>query len=615
MDLSDAVGLKILSRYLIISTSDMKERTWKFQQMEETTGISIDNDKLSGKKYYGTTYSTWGNPLDVSKNAWTYYDTDGRYSSYSNTENWKETTASLDEYTGYEDVRVRFVVGYNTYSMSYYNSFFRLDDVTTTVLEADQNFATETVTIDSISYKESESVSFFATNKFKPSTAGLNVGDTVGISINVPGNENDEDKSNQRVVVFREVKYVIFSDDFEGADKGWTTGKVQYGTSDWDVRSRSAASGSNSMDSGFRNSNQVPSDTYVATPALDLSLPVEAEIQMKIAYYAYYTYDGFQAQISEDGGNTWSMITPVGGYPNSIYNYAYYGNPLRGQPAYTYYGSSTGFTYSPGSNAFIDVKFNLNEYTGNDNVMFRWVAGWSSLSKGPSYFNSFLRIDDFAVTGLVYTDNVGVTGIDLPDPIGVDETVSLSTSVVNAGINNQTAGAAKLRLQLGPMGIATYDSSDDLEDYTATSDAESAGWTMTDKECNTTYGTCSSWGSPAGFTIVADGDDVTAFGPEDGEFEMYYSGGSTATTTPTLNFADAENDLKLTLKHRYNFDYYSGMSTAYNGGQVLISTDDGDNWELFTPEVDILEQCIITHFMLIHYTTKQDSFTAVIVQV
>ena len=31
---------------------------------------------------------------------------------------------------------------------------------------------------------------------------------------------------------------------------------------------------------------------------------------------------------------------------------------------------------------------------------------------------------------------------------------------------------------------------------------------MTDKECNTTYGTCASWGSPAGFTIVAD-DDVT----------------------------------------------------------------------------------------------------------
>ena len=41
------------------------------------------------------------------------------------------------------------------------------------------------------------------------------------------------------------------------------------------------------MDSGYRNSNPTPSDTYVSTPALDLGLPVEAELQMKISYYAY----------------------------------------------------------------------------------------------------------------------------------------------------------------------------------------------------------------------------------------------------------------------------------------------------------------------------------------
>ena len=582
MDLSDAVGLEMSFKisynfyfryegaYLEVSTDG--GNNWEY----------ISNDKLSGKKYYGTTYTTWGNPLVTSRDAWTYYDTDGRYSSYSNTENWKETTATLDEYTGYDDVRLRFVVGYNTYSMSYYNAFFRVDDVSFTALEADETFATETKTIDSLDFKASESVSFFNENKFKPSAEGLKVGDTVGISINVPGNDNDEDKTNQRVVVFREVKYVIFSDDFEGADQGWTSGEVQYGTSDWAVRSITASSGANSMDSGYRNSNPVPSDTYVSTPALDLGLPVEAELQMKIAYYGYYTYDGYQAQISDDGGSTWSMITPIGGYPNNIYNYAYYGNPLRGQPAYTFYGSSTGFTSSPDSNKYIDVKFNLDAYTGQDDIMFRWVAGWSSIPTGYGFYNSFLRFDDFAVTGLVYNDNVGVSALELPDPIGIDETVALSTTVINAGINNQTAGAAKVRLQLGPMGLATYDTSDDIE-YTSVSEAAAAGWSMTDKVCNTTYGTCTSWGSPAGFTIVADGD-TTALGPEDGEFEMYYSGGTTETTTPTLNFADAESDLKLTLKHRYNFDYYSGMSTAYNGGQVLISTDDGDNWELFTPE-------------------------------
>ena len=63
---------------------------------------------------------------------------------------------------------------------------------------------------------------------------------------------------------------------------------------------------------------------------------------------------------------------------------------------------------------------------------------------GYGFYNSFLRFDDFAVTGLVYNDNVGVSAIELPDPIGIDDTVALSTTVINAGINNQTAGAAKL---------------------------------------------------------------------------------------------------------------------------------------------------------------------------
>ena len=156
MDLSDAVGLEMSFKisynfyfryegaYLEVSTDG--GNNWQY----------VDNDKLTGKKYYGTTYTTWGNPLDTSRNAWTYYDTDGRYSSYSNTENWRETTATLDEYTGYEDVRLRFVVGYNTYSMSYYNAFFRVDDVSFTALEADETFATETQTIDSLDFKASE---------------------------------------------------------------------------------------------------------------------------------------------------------------------------------------------------------------------------------------------------------------------------------------------------------------------------------------------------------------------------------------------------------------------------------------------------------------------------
>ena len=594
MDLSDAVGFSASFKL-----SHNFYSTWEGAYMEVTTDggntwTYVENDLLSGNKYYGATRAIYGNPLDTTLPAWTYYDTNHGYSSYSNVENWKETTATLDDFAGYDDVRLRWVVGFSTYLLSYYDSFFRVDDVSINILEKDQTFGSETKTIASLSYQESETVNFFdeVGNKFKPSTRGLNVGDKVGVSINVPGNSNDEDKSNQQVLVFREVKFIIFADDFDGDDKGWTTGEVQRGTSAWAVRTRDSTSGTSSMDSGYRNSNPVPADTYVSTPMLDLGLPVEAEIQMKIAYYGYSTYEGYQAQISDDGGVTWNKIEPIGGYGQfrqscttcTVSSSSYYNNPLRGQEAFTYYGTtSRGYTYSPDPQGFVEAKFNLNDYTGQNDIKFRIVAGWSSFSQFAGYAQSFFRMDDFAVTGLVYTNNVGVTAIDLKDPIGIDETVSLSTTVINAGINNQTATDAKLRLQVGPMGLASYDTSDDLESYTTTSDAETAGWTFTDKTCNTTYSTCTSWGNPAGFAIVSD-RDATALGPVSGEFRMNSGAGTTEIVTPTLDFTGAENDLKLTLNHRYNFDYVAGMTTAYSGGQVHISTDDGSTWELFTPE-------------------------------
>ena len=54
------------------------------------------------------------------------------------------------------------------------------------------------------------------------------------------------------------------------------TGEVQRGTSDWAVRSRDSSTGSNSMDSGYRNSNPVPSDTYIYQ--CPVGILVEAEL-------------------------------------------------------------------------------------------------------------------------------------------------------------------------------------------------------------------------------------------------------------------------------------------------------------------------------------------------
>ena len=56
-----------------------------------------------------------------------------------------------------------------------------------------------------------------------------------------------------------------------------------------------------------------------------------------------------------------------------------------------------------------------------------------------------------------------------------------------------------------------------VESYTTTSDAE-AGWTFTDKTCNTTYSTCTS----RGIQLVCYSFDrgATAVGPVSDEFGM-----------------------------------------------------------------------------------------------
>ena len=592
-DTSDAIGMTMTFKY-----SYQFYYRWEGAYLESSidggdTWDYVSGDKFSTGGYYGTTFGVYGNPISTSLDTWTYYNTNNRYSYNTNTAPWASASLDLGDYTGYSDVRFRWVVGFNQYDNTYYyDSYFRIDDVEITTKEADTTYAEETQTIASLGFKEEASVDFFTVDKFRPSLEGLAVGDKLAVLIAVAGENGDEDLSNNRDIQFREVKYVIFADDFEDGDgSNWETGKVRYGSGDsWEVRDRDANAGSYSMDSDFRRSNSLPADNYVSTPSLDLTLPVEAEFQMAISYYAYYTYDGYQVQASSDGGDTWSAIEPNAGDAKqyyTIYNTAYYSNPLRGLKGYSYYGSSTGFTYSPDPQGWFKATFDITEFCGSNDVKIRIVTGWSTLSTGPSYFESFFRFDDVAVTGLVYNDNIGLTGFELPDPLGVDATVPVETTVINAGINAQAATDATVRLQLGPMGLETYDSSEDMEGYADEAAAVVAGWATSD-DCNTTYSTCSNWGyygGDPGFvmnTDEGDGDETNSWGSDGDEFQTYYGGGSVSATTPTIDFSGAASDLTFTMVHRYNFDYYEGY-TAYNGAQVHISTDGGDNWEVLTP--------------------------------
>jgi len=191
------------------------------------------------------------------------------------------------------------------------------------LIDIDETFIDDTKTIASIVYKEVVPLSFAP---FKPSDKGLKAGDTVGISLTIIDDFGDEDLSNNRFVAFREVKFVVFKDNFNDCDvSDWTFG-ANSGASVWSAASVDSKSAPCSLDSGRKMDQTFPGDPWASTGNLDLSLPVEAELTFQHSYYFYYTYDGLLVEISEDGGDSWSPIAPVDGYPNVIYNYAPYAN-------------------------------------------------------------------------------------------------------------------------------------------------------------------------------------------------------------------------------------------------------------------------------------------------
>ena len=127
-----------------------------------TTWKYMNKDYFTTGGYYGTVFNYYSNPVSTAIDTWTYYNTNNAYTYNTNTAPWKTMKMSMDDYTGFSDVRFRWVVGFNQYDNTYYyDSYFRLDDVSVTLKEAGTTFASETQTIASLGFKESASVSFF----------------------------------------------------------------------------------------------------------------------------------------------------------------------------------------------------------------------------------------------------------------------------------------------------------------------------------------------------------------------------------------------------------------------------------------------------------------------
>lgn len=96
-------------------------------------------------------------------------------------------------------------------------------------------------------------------------------------------------------------------------------------------------------------------------------------------FYPYGQYDGYNVKMSTDGGETWSLIVPEGGYPYVLYPYC---DCIPGEPAFA--RSIVGWQ---------QVIFNLTGLvTPGDEVQVRFDMGSYSLSYPGAVIDDFVGI-------------------------------------------------------------------------------------------------------------------------------------------------------------------------------------------------------------------------------
>jgi PKD repeat protein len=143
------------------------------------------------------------------------------------------------------------------------------------------------------------------------------------------------------------------------------------------------------------------SGDYSSSAQCDLDLdgiavPASAPV---LSFWHWYDiesrWDGGQVQVSTDGGATWSVLTPEGGYPDTSVN-------ALGGPGYT--GSSGGWT---------EASFDLAAYAGQT-VSLRWRFASDSSVTGLGWY-----VDDIQVAGVTYRADFDAeaTSVDLGDPV------------------------------------------------------------------------------------------------------------------------------------------------------------------------------------------------------
>lgn len=426
---------------------------------------------------------------------------------------------------------------------------------------------------------------------FSPWVVGPIGNYSVEAHVYLPGDEVSENDTltYQFVVSYPLTLISDFETDNGGLDPDPATGGWEWGTPS--VGPAYAYSGTNLWGTVLADSYPNNADFFLTSPSF-----VAIDTIQQIAFYQWYnmenSWDGGNVSISTDGGNTWQLIWPDGGYPDSSVS-------ALGEPGFT----------------GVDTTWNLTTFTLYLPVGTVFKVRWHFASdvsvNRPGWY-----IDDlmgYGIERLITDHDVGVTEIAYTSPLIAGTPFDVSVKVVNYGGLNDTFD----------LNFSIYDHEGSLVYTSMTSDVaigpydtvqisypgitlNSGGvytfeaYSMVSQDPNPSNDTLTESVPVLSFLndfendnggLVADPSDGWEWGTPVVGPSSAYSGEKLWGTVLADSYPDLA-DFYLTSPdyittgdvQAITFYQWYSLENGYDGGNVSISTDGGNTWQIIEPE-------------------------------
>ena len=399
------------------------------------------------------------------------------------------------------------------------------------------------------------------------------------------GDESPSNDTLQRA--FRAYQQII-SYDFESAGLFTPTGDWQWGT---------PTSPPIAPHSGVKlwatnlGGNYANSDNATLTTA-EFTLGISSILKFWRWYDTESGYDGGNVKVSSDNGITWHLIHPEGGYDVASYSTC----PL--------YPDSL-FGGHVGGQSWTEETFDLSDYN-NQTVSIRFDFGSNASTNFAGWY-----IDDFSLLGAgTYAHNVGPTRFLAPPAIGqVGTPVTPQVEFRNVGDNTESF-PVRLRILLGASEV--YNQTAQINNLPSHQSATATfpAFTPAAEAIYTMYAISELVGDLSASNdtlqrafqafqhiVYEDFESDGVFTPT-GDWEWgtptsgpnaAHSGSNLWATTLGGNYPLSDLATLTTLEYTLGiscilkFWHWYNTEASYDGGNVKISSDNGNTWQLLYP--------------------------------